>query len=110
MSAVLAPTAELRRLRISEARKLTIGGRIRWARARRKLSHDDLASRIGSSRSYLIRIEKGIHTPSLEFRKRIAAATDTPEDFFSADDDDEESDPVRDLVHALRRVIAEAEA
>jgi transcriptional regulator with XRE-family HTH domain len=104
----MTPASELRRLSMSEARRLPAGSRIRWARARKRLSHDQLAERVGSSRSYLIRVEKGIHMPSLELRARIAVATEQPADFFSdgADEDDEESDLMRALVIALRQVIA----
>jgi transcriptional regulator with XRE-family HTH domain len=103
----LAPPAELRRLSTSQAKRLDVGTRVRWLRVRRNLSHDELASRVGSSRSYLIRIEKGLHTPSADMRARIAVATDSPSDFLSDDDeDDEESDLVRELTSVLRRVIA----
>jgi transcriptional regulator with XRE-family HTH domain len=86
---------------------LPVGGRIRWARARKNLSHDQLAAQVGSSRSYLIRVEKGIHMPSLELRARIAVATDQPADLFnSGDEDEEEAELARDLIQVLRRLVA----
>jgi transcriptional regulator with XRE-family HTH domain len=92
---------------MSEAKRLPVGGRVRWARARKKLSHDALALQVGSSRSYLIRVEKGIHMPSLELRARIAVATDLPADFLNNDDDEEEeAELARDLILVLRRVVA----
>lgn len=104
----MAPAAELRRLSMSEAKKLPVGGRVRWARVRRGMSHDTLGARVGSSRSYLIRVEKGIHMPSIELRARIAIATEQPVDLFQDGDseDEEEADLVRDLTVVLRRLIA----
>jgi len=54
----------------------------------------------------MIRIEKGLHRPGPLFRERIAEATEQPDEFF-IDDADEESDPVADLMAALRRVVRE---
>jgi transcriptional regulator with XRE-family HTH domain len=108
VSIVLTPASELRRLSMSEAKRLPVGGRIRWARARKNLSHDALAAQVGSSRSYLIRVEKGIHMPSIELRARIAVATDQPADLFQNgdSDDEEEAELVRDLVAVLRKLIS----
>lgn len=95
---------------MSEAKRLPRGGRIRWARARKQLSHDQLAERVNSSRSYLIRVEKGKHTPSLDLIARIAVATEQPVDFFTREvnepEDEEEADIVRELTNAMRRLIA----
>lgn len=82
----------------------SLGERIRAARKRAGLSHDTLAARVGTSRQHLIRLEKGIHHPKPEMLSRIAEALGcTVEDL--ADADDEESDPVGDLMDALMRVI-----
>lgn len=73
------------------------------------MSHDTLAEKASSSRSYLIRVEKGVHRPGPELRARIAVATDQALDFFEdreSDDDDEEADLVRQLITVLRQVIA----
>jgi transcriptional regulator with XRE-family HTH domain len=99
----MTPVVELKRLNYGQARKLPVGGRIRWARVHRSLSHDTLAARANTSRSYLIRVEKGLHRPSLEMRARIAVATEYPLEFF---DDDEEDDELRDLLAALMHGIA----
>lgn len=97
----------MRRLTTSEAKRLPVGGRIRWARARKNLSHDALAERVHSTRSYLIRVEKGLHMPSPELRARIAVATEQSVDFFrdGESEDEEEADLVRELVFALRRLM-----
>ena len=92
----------------SEAKRLPLNERIKWARNRKQMSLDSLAARVGSSRRHLIRLEKGEHTPGIELRARIAAATDQPADFFQVGDseDEEEADLVRDLTLVLRRLIS----
>jgi transcriptional regulator with XRE-family HTH domain len=94
---------------MSEAKRLPVGGRVRWARARKNLSHDSLALQVASTRSYLIRVEKGMHMPGPELRARIAVATDQPADFFKdgeSEDDEEEDELVRELVGVLRRLVS----
>lgn len=89
----------------AQVRTLSIGERIRWARKRAGLSHDRLVDKIGrSNRSHLIKIERGLHVPRSDLREAIADATGVPRDFL-ADDDDEDSDPVTDLLNAIRRVV-----
>lgn len=86
------------------ARNLPLHQRIVWARHNKGISQERLAEQIGTSRRHMIRIEKGQHRPGPRLRARIAEATDQPGEFF-ADEDDEESDPVSDLMSALRRVF-----
>jgi transcriptional regulator with XRE-family HTH domain len=85
-------------------RELPLGQRIRWARKRAGLSHDRLVDRIGSNRSHLIKIEKGLHMPRLALRRRIADATGVPRELFE-DDDEEEADAVKALDDFLRQRI-----
>lgn len=91
---------------MSRAKQMPLGTRIRWARSRKHLSHDQLAARAGTSRSHLIKIEKGMHRPGPELVARIAVATEQPVDFFKDEEDEEEADLVRDLAVVLRRLIA----
>lgn len=105
---MMTPAREMRRLSMSEAKRLPIGGRIRWARTRKHMSHDTLAAMAGSTRSYLIRVERGLHMPSLELRARIAVATEQSADFFTeggSEDDEEEAELVRGLAQSLRALV-----
>lgn len=87
--------------------KLTLGQRIRWARKRAGLSHDQLVGKLGrSNRSHLIKIEKGIVlAPRRDLRDAIADATGVPRELFNEDDDEE--DPLSALMSAIRRVVRE---
>jgi transcriptional regulator with XRE-family HTH domain len=83
-------------------RELPLGQRIKWARKRAGLSHDSLVDRVGSTRSHLIKIEKGkVNRPRQELRDRIADATGVPRELFT-DEDDEEGDQVKNLDDFLR--------
>jgi transcriptional regulator with XRE-family HTH domain len=98
---------KFQKLTASQAKRLPVGQRVRWLRKRKGLSHDALAARAKTSRSYLIRIEKGIHKPSAEMRARIAVALDSSQDFLmDGDEDEEEAALVRDLMVVMRRVVA----
>ncbi len=83
-----------------------LGARIRLARKQARLSHDRLGALVGTSRQHLIRLEKGMHRPRPEMLARIAEATGKPVEFFEQDDD-EEADPVSDLVRSLRALVRE---
>jgi transcriptional regulator with XRE-family HTH domain len=83
---------------------MPLGQRIRWARKRAGLSHDRLVERVGSNRSHLIKIEKGLHMPRLMLRRRIADACGVPHELFE-DDDEEEADAVKTLDEFLRTRI-----
>jgi len=61
---------------------------------------------IGITRRHLIRLENGEHLPSAELRDRLAAETGERADHFSLDED-EEADPVSDLVAAIRALVAQ---
>lgn len=61
----------------------------RIKRARKPLSHDRLAARVGTSRQHLIKLEKGKHRPRAEMLVRIADATGREIDWFV----DPEMDP-----------------
>lgn len=89
---------------MARTQTLSLGDRIKAARKRAGLSHDRLGAVVGTSRQHLIRLEKGIHRPKPEMLARIAEATGTPLAEL-ADADDEESDPVADLVHSIRRLV-----
>lgn len=60
----------------------TLPEKLRWARKRAGLSLDGLAEKAGTSRQYLIALEKGRHTPSDEMLARIAIGCDQPIEFF----------------------------
>lgn len=66
-----------------------------------------------SNRGHLIKIERGDHTPRQDLREAIADATGVPRDLF-ADDDEDEADPMvdilSDLVAQLRRELAKERA
>lgn len=81
------------------------GAKIKRARREAGLSLDRLAERIGSSRRHLIRLEKGDHEPRPATLARIAEATGKPLDYF-ADDDEEESQVVREWLEARYDIAA----
>jgi transcriptional regulator with XRE-family HTH domain len=88
----------------AKIRELRLGERVRWARKSAGLSHDRLIEKIGrSNRGHLIKVEQGLHIPRQDLRDSIADATGVPRDLF--DEDDEEADPVADLMTALRLVV-----
>lgn len=89
-----------------QAHKELVGRQIRKARKAKGLSHDALGAVVGTSRQHLIKLEKGQHLPTDAMLTRIAEATDRELEFFTSEsDDEEESDPVSDLLHAIRRVV-----
>jgi transcriptional regulator with XRE-family HTH domain len=57
---------------------LTLGNRIRAARARRGLSLAELASSAGVSKSLVSQIERGIAAPSIDTVRRLASALQLP--------------------------------
>ena len=57
-----------------------------------------------TARSNLMRWLRGAHVPSRTSRRAVAVALGLPADYFGADDDEEE-DPVADLVKAIRRIV-----
>lgn len=59
-----------------------------------------------SARSNLSRWLRGSHMPSRTSRRTVATTLGLPADHFESDDD-EESDPVADLLRDLYRVIDE---
>lgn len=71
-----------------------LGSLIRRARKDAELSHDRLADRVGTSRSHLIKLEKGWHRPSEPMLEAIARETGKDIEFFQTQtdpDDDEEA-------------------
>ena len=88
------------------AQRILVGRQIRKARQLSGLSHDKLAARIGTSRQHLIKLENGQHLPRPEMLAAIARETGKSERFFDSDDD-EESDPVADLMSAIRRLVTD---
>lgn len=98
---------------VPRSQTFNVGTKILAARKRAGLSHDKLGAAVGTSRQHLIRLEKGAHVPREGMLARIAEATGQPLSFFegATEDDDEESDPVADLMLAIRRVVrAEVQA
>lgn len=87
-----------------QAQRERVGRKIRAARRGAGLSHDRLAAKVGTSRQHLIKLEKGQHLAGTALLERIAAETGRTVEWF-ASEDDEESDPVTDLLHALRAVV-----
>lgn len=65
-----------------EARELTVGKRVRWARKRSGLSMDALAAQIGTTRQVIIKWEKDRHLPNAHSRERLGEATGQHPDFF----------------------------
>jgi transcriptional regulator with XRE-family HTH domain len=100
---------------VMQATATVWGARMRQIRKDRRMSHDTLAARVGAlsngerrtSRQHLIRLEQGKHQPRPRLRALIAQALDAPE---LNPDDDEEADPVADLVDALMRVLVSRKA
>lgn len=99
---------------LTAATAARVGLRIRQARKQAGLSHDTLAERIRgekrnprirATRQHLIKLEKGQHLPRPEMLQAIADATGKRVEFFSSDEDEEESDAVSDLMQAIRRVV-----
>ena len=88
------------------ARKLPLAQRIVWARKRKGISQERLASMIGTSRRHMIRVEKGQHRPGPILRARIAAATEQPEAFFEGPDPDDGEGSSLSLDEFLRRRVA----
>lgn len=89
---------------------LPLGQRIKAVREEKKLSHDRLAEKVGTSRQHLIRIEKGVHNPRPGMLARISEALETPFSVEQTDDDDEESQAVTDLAHALLHALRRVKA
>ena len=58
---------------VSEYSKF-VGEKIRKAREKRKLSLEDVAGCLGKSPSYLSSIERGDHSPSIDYVERVAFA------------------------------------
>ncbi len=82
------------------------GARIRAARRRAGLSHDKLVKAAGSTRSHLIRLEKGYHKAGPDLLGRIAEATGTTVEALegsgsAADSDEEAAELMRPLMAAL---------
>lgn len=79
----MSPADDAIQDRIRQAPLLLIGSRIRRARREADLSHDRLAELVnGTSRSHLIKLEKGKHRPRPDMLLRIAEATGREVDWF----------------------------
>lgn len=91
---------------VIQAHRERVGRQIRKARKQAGLSHDALASKVGTSRQHLIKLEKGLHLPGDALLARIAEETGKSAAFFESDDD-EESDVCVVLTSALRRFVRE---
>ena len=60
----------------------SISSRLRRARLDAGLSHDRLAEAVGTTRSHLIKLEKGVHAPRERMLLRISEATGKPVEYF----------------------------
>ena len=82
-----------------------VNERIVWARKRKGISQEKLAEIVGTSRRHMMRLEKGQHAPKEPMRQKLGEALDQDPDFFTLDEDDEESDPLAALsLDALLRL------
>jgi transcriptional regulator with XRE-family HTH domain len=84
-----------------------LGARIRQARKAANLSQTQLARKIGAHVTSVSDWERGKNAPSARHLLGIAKATGTNIADFGVDDDrdDEEADPVADLVNAIRALV-----
>ena len=83
----LAPAAHLIKYQ-------ALGAKLRQARKDAGLSHDRLAERVGTSRSHLIKLEKGWHRPTQPMLEAITRETGKQIEFFetgTVEDDEEEA-------------------
>jgi transcriptional regulator with XRE-family HTH domain len=88
------------------------GAKIRQARLAAGMTQAALAQAAGTRERNIVRWENNQHAPRLEHVAAIATATGREIDFFvtdeavsGAEDDDEESDAVADLMAALRVLV-----
>lgn len=83
------------------------GARIRQARHEAGLTQAALAVAAGTRERNIIRWENDQHSPRFEHVAAIAKATGKEVAFFASEQssDDEEGDPVSDLMTAIRRVV-----
>lgn len=85
---------------------LTLPERIRAERKRAGMSLDRLAEAAGTSRQYLIQIEKGRNHPSTQMLERIAAGLDLPSDVFLGSPSERLKDEQRErLANALEPLV-----
>jgi transcriptional regulator with XRE-family HTH domain len=66
----------------------SLGQRIRTARKKLGLTQEALADALGTSRTHVIRWEGGKHSPDPGYRRKLAALTGEPEDYFSPSPDE----------------------
>lgn len=71
---------------MQDAKRL-VGERVQTLRKRKKLSQEELSSRVGIDTKSLSRLERGAHYPSLETLERIRVELDVDlKDFFDFDE------------------------
>jgi transcriptional regulator with XRE-family HTH domain len=94
-------------------RRTLVPDRIKRARKRRSWSQERLADALGTTRQNVLRWENGKHRPvdTMATAYAISEALGVTVDFLLGDeplpeDEDEESDPVEDLIASLRRVLS----
>lgn len=88
----------------------TSGSKIRQARLAAGMTQTALARAINTSERNIVRWETDRNAPRFEHVVAIAQATGQEVGYFTEasaapDDDDEESDPVADLMAAIRRLV-----
>lgn len=98
---------------------MALGARIKQARFAAGMTQAALARATGVSERNIVRWENDQHAPRFDHVERIAEATDCDISFFTApagdssesgsESDDEEGDPMADLMSAIKR-LARAEA
>jgi len=81
------------------------GKRLRAFRKARRLSQSQLAGRINAHVTSISDWERGANEPSGRHLASLSHELGVDAGDFYGDDDDEESDPVADLVQAIRRVV-----
>lgn len=82
------------------------GERLRALRKARGFSQTQLGQRIGAHVTSISDWERGANAPSGRHVASLARELDVAaEHFYGSEDDDEEADPVADLVKAIRALV-----
>lgn len=81
------------------------GERLRALRKARRLSQTQLAGRIGAHVTSVSDWERGANAPSGRHVASLARELGVAAEHFYGDEDDEESDPVADLVKSIRALV-----
>jgi len=82
---------------------MNTGRLIRVLRTAQGSTQEEIAEKLGISRSYLSQVEKGIRKPGLEFLRKLSTALNVPTALLVMGDDDDESP----IMIALRKMLGE---